>query len=258
MSNNLKHTATSFPLITVISLVLLLAITLFSGFDKSLFLFLNESFSALPAGFWEFTTTLSDPWVAPLLTFVIFFRQPNFVRALLICSLISLVANYSLKHGFDFPRPNHVLAEGEFNLIGPDIQSPSFPSGHTLGIFAMMGLVSFWNNVKLTSGLLFSLAALIALSRIALGVHWPSDIIFGALVGWFTAWLAVYLNSRFETEIHENVKMALYGVVLLSAIWSVINKTPYSTGQWLSTGVSLFAIAYSLRTLTELMHRQKG
>ncbi|WP_158278768.1 phosphatase PAP2 family protein [Leucothrix arctica] len=258
MSNNLKHTAPSFPLITVISLVLLLATTLLSGFDKSLFLFLNESFSALPASFWEFTTTLSDPWVAPLLTFVIFFRQPNFVRALLICSLISLVANYSLKHGFDFPRPNHVLAEGEFNLIGPDIQSPSFPSGHTLVIFVMMGLVSFWNNVKLTSGLLFGMAALIALSRIALGVHWPSDVIFGALVGWLTAWLAVVLNNRLEAEINTNVKMGLYGVVLLCAIWSIINKTPYSTGQWLNTAVALFAVAYSLRTLTELMHRQKG
>ena len=257
MTNNLKNTAPSFPLITVVSLVALLFASWLLGVNE-LFLPLNAALNALPAGFWGFTTTLADPWVAPLLTFVLFFRQPNFVRALLICVGISFIAHYSLKYGIGFPRPNHVFAPNEFILTGPDIQSPSFPSGHTMVIFSMMGLISFWNNVKLTSGLLFTLATLIAISRIALGVHWPLDIVFGALVGWTVAWLAVTLNSRLQTEVSSRVKMGLYGAVLLCAIWTVINKTPYPAGQWLSTAVALFAIAYSLRTLTELMHREKG
>lgn len=251
-------TSPKFPVITSISLLLILVLIWLSGINKPLFSVLNSTFTILPAGFWEFTTTLSDPWAAPLLTFVIFFRQASFVRALVIASVIAVIANYSLKYGFDIPRPNNVLPEGDFVLIGPDIQSPAFPSGHTITIFAMMGLVSFWNGVKLTSGLLFGFAALIALSRIALGIHWPADIVFGALIGWLTAWLAVFINSRCTAEIPSKIRMAMYGVVLLCAIWSVINKTPYPTGQWLSTAISLFAIAYSLRTLTELMHRQKG
>ena len=258
MNSHLEKTTPTFPLITVIILVIMLAATLLSGIDEPLFTFLNQSFSTLPAGFWAFTTTLSDPWVAPLLTFVIFFRQANFVRALLICAVIALISSYGFKYGFDVARPNHVFEQGQFRLIGVDIQSPSFPSGHTLTIFTMLGLVSFWNNVKLTTRLLFSLAFLIALSRIALGVHWPSDLLFGALLGWLGAWLAVFLNSRFDAEIKPSRQMGLYFVVLLCAIWSVTHKTPYPTGQWLSTAVSLFAIAYSLKTLTGLMHRQKG
>ena len=251
-------TAPKFPLITSVSLLVVLVLIWLTGINEPLFSWLNNALTILPAGFWEFTTTLSDPWAAPLLTFVIFFRQAGFVRALMIGSAIAVIANYSLKYGFDIPRPNHVLQEGSFVLIGPDVQSPSFPSGHTITIFAMMGLVSFWNGVKLTSGLLFGFAALIALSRIALGVHWPADIVFGALVGWLVAWLAVFINSRCPAEVPKGMKMGMYGVILLCAIWSVINKTPYPTGQWLSTAVSLFTIAYSLRTLTELMHRQTG
>ncbi|RVU82784.1 phosphatase PAP2 family protein [Leucothrix sargassi] len=248
----------SFPLIPVISLSVILVLLLISGVDQPLFFALNSAFSALPNGFWEFTTTLSDPWVAPLLTFVIFFRQASFVRALIICVVLALIANYGLKYGFDIARPNHVLSADQFNLIGVDIQSPSFPSGHTLTIFAVLGLVGFWNQVALTGRLLFALAVLIALSRIALGVHWPSDIVFGALVGWLVAWSAVVLNQRLPTEIEPKFQMGMFGVVLLCAIWSVTHKTPYPTGQWLSTAVALFAIAYSLRTLTELMHREKG
>lgn len=251
-------TAPLFPLKTTISLFVLLLVMWLSGVNEPLFTFLNKTLQLLPQGFWQFITTLADPWVAPLLTFVILFRQVNFVRALLICSVIAVIANYSLKHGFDIPRPNNVLPPKDFFLIGPDVQSPSFPSGHTITIFAMMGVISFWNQVNLTSRLLFTLAAFIALSRIAVGVHWPMDLVFGALIGWLVAWLAVSLNSRLESNMQPYVQMALYGIVLLGAIWAVINKTPYPQAQWLSTAISLFAIAYSLRSLTELMHRQKG
>lgn len=256
-SKTIMKTAPAFPLKTAITLSALLIVVWLAG-NEPLFILLNGALNILPENIWQFITTLADPWVAPLLTFVILFRQVDFVRALLICSVLAVIANYSLKHGFDLPRPNHVMPPEQYILIGPDVQSPSFPSGHTITIFAMMGVISFWNQVSLTSRLLFTLATFIALSRIAVGVHWPMDLIFGSLVGWLVAWFAVSINCRLESDMQPYLKMALYSVVLLGAIWAVVNKTPYPAAQWFSTAVALFAIAYSLRSLTELMHRQKG
>jgi undecaprenyl-diphosphatase len=58
---------------------------------------------------------------------------------------------------------------------------PSFPSGHAAGSFAFAAFIGASNR---RAGLaLAGLASLIALSRVALGVHYPSDVAAGALLG---------------------------------------------------------------------------
>lgn len=58
----------------------------------------------------------------------------------------------------------------------------SFPSGHASVSFALATVLSFrWPRGRV---IWFALAAGVALSRVALGVHWPSDVIVGAGVGW--------------------------------------------------------------------------
>jgi undecaprenyl-diphosphatase len=58
---------------------------------------------------------------------------------------------------------------------------PSFPSGHAAGSFAFAAFIGATNR---RAGLVLAgLATLIALSRVALGVHYPSDVAVGALLG---------------------------------------------------------------------------
>jgi undecaprenyl-diphosphatase len=58
---------------------------------------------------------------------------------------------------------------------------PSLPSGHAAGIFAFATFVAVhdrrWGAVAL------GLAVLVALSRVALGVHYPTDVLLGAAIG---------------------------------------------------------------------------
>jgi undecaprenyl-diphosphatase len=72
--------------------------------------------------------------------------------------------------------------------------STSFPSGHAASAAAgAMALSRVWPAATLS---LWLLAAIIMLSRVALGVHYVSDVIAGALVGLYAAWLATVPPSR--------------------------------------------------------------
>ena len=69
---------------------------------------------------------------------------------------------------------------------------PSFPSDHAAAAFAIAFCVlafSRWAGVGFLSA-----ATLIGLSRIALGMHYPSDVLAGLLVGWAAALLVVQLG----------------------------------------------------------------
>jgi len=254
----MKRLNTPFPTIFCSILLLLLVACLFSKADQPLFLLLNNASEALPDTAWGFLTTLSDPIVAPLLVFSVFYRNQLFLRAFFIALVLALLSNYALKYGLGFERPPALLAPEAFNMIGPNPTSPSFPSGHTLAIFTLMGLVSAWYQKRAISITVFFAATVISFARISVGAHWPSDILFGAFVGCIVGWLAVEISSKFDRDIPESAVLSGYFIVLFAGIISLINKTPYAAGQWLSTAAALFAIAYALKSITELLHRQKG
>jgi undecaprenyl-diphosphatase len=74
----------------------------------------------------------------------------------------------------------------------------SFPSGHSAFFFAMAMAIYFYNK-KL--GIIFFIAAIFMnVSRVIAGVHYPSDIIGGMIVGIITAWLIHFLAERIKSE----------------------------------------------------------
>jgi undecaprenyl-diphosphatase len=65
--------------------------------------------------------------------------------------------------------------------------SKSFPSGHSATSFACATVLAFF--VPRAAPLFYVLAAAIAYSRLYVGVHWPTDVIVGSLLGVVTALL---------------------------------------------------------------------
>jgi len=94
---------------------------------------------------------------------------------------------------FLWPR-ERPFVNNEVNLLFPYIE-PSFPSGHAAFTFALATVI-YYNNKK--AGILFFIAGfLISLSRVFAGIHWPSDILAGAIVGIFSGWLIHKISNRF-------------------------------------------------------------
>ena len=86
------------------------------------------------------------------------------------------------------PRPFVALSEYIFQPLITDASiDPSFPSDHSLVAFALATfLAKFFANRQITV-ILYLWASLIAFSRVAVGVHYPTDIIIGALIGYLGA-----------------------------------------------------------------------
>ncbi|PIV14016.1 hypothetical protein COS44_01285 [bacterium (Candidatus Gribaldobacteria) CG03_land_8_20_14_0_80_36_40] len=86
------------------------------------------------------------------------------------------------------------LTSNGVNLLLYHTPSASFPSGHTAFFFALSTLIYFYNK---KAGFLFlSASFLIGISRIFCGLHWPADILAGALVGIFSALLVKKIFSK--------------------------------------------------------------
>jgi membrane-associated phospholipid phosphatase len=89
---------------------------------------------------------------------------------------------FALKAGFSLPRPFVVLPPGSVHIMDGIIQAEkpmtSFPSGHSA--FIMLMAAGLWPILTRGGRMLACLCvAWVALSRIALGVHFPADIVGG-------------------------------------------------------------------------------
>jgi len=73
----------------------------------------------------------------------------------------------------------------------------SFPSGHTMEVFAMAGALSLLFRKKEIVIPIYLWAMLVAYSRMALGVHYPSDVLAGIIIGTFIGWGVPWCYTRF-------------------------------------------------------------
>lgn len=85
----------------------------------------------------------------------------------------------------------------QVNLLLHHAPSASFPSGHAAFFFALSALICFYN--KKTGIILLSVSFLIGISRVFCGLHWPADILGGALVGILSA-LIIKKISRYRSS----------------------------------------------------------
>lgn len=120
-------------------------------------------------------------------------REPIKVISLALTWLLAVLIEQTIKRHFKRPRPFTQVADARM-LQPRQPRDPSFPSGDAMRVWLFtLALVFVAVIPAYLSAALLVVAVLVSLGRVALGVHYPADVIAGAGLGVtaFAIWFAL-------------------------------------------------------------------
>ena len=118
-------------------------------------------------------------WLVIAAVAALYWRRPTILAYVLAGDVIASLTSGALRALIGRERPSE-----RFALPEPLVHTPgssSFPSGHATTSFACAALLAWLTPLPRVA--LFALATLIAFSRVYVGVHYPLDVIGGAVLG---------------------------------------------------------------------------
>ena len=174
--------------------------------DQKLFLLINnQTANALFDGFFPWWTDFQkSAWflfmVLPTLLVLLFLRRKLkgllvFLGALATASLADFLSSEVLKEFFQRPRPLQSEIASQVILRGPDQGGYSLPSSPALAAFAFVVFLSvYFPKARVP---LLVLASLTAYSRVYCGVHFPGDVIAGAIFGSLLGFVLAFVTKKY-------------------------------------------------------------
>lgn len=175
-------------------------IDIITGIDRDILLFIQEYIRNpvlnIPM---IFITSLGNAglfWIIASLL-MLAAKRTRKTGFLALCALFAgfLVTNLLIKNLAARIRPYEAFPAIELLIKRP--LDFSFPSGHATSSFAAACIYCRYLNRPAGIAAIV-LACLISFSRLYVGVHYPSDVICGVIIGILAAWLVSYLDRRFR------------------------------------------------------------
>ena len=165
---------------------------LFKALDIKIFFLINQTLSNPVFDSIMPLITNKNNWV--LIIIILFFYlaimngrrgQIAFVILIVVVGFTDSFSTFILKPYFGRIRPSYDIYE-YINLLVAKGGKWSMPSNHAANISAIAVVLSyFYDKMKIP---LYSLAIIIAFSRVYVGVHYPADVLLGGLIGYGMAW----------------------------------------------------------------------
>lgn len=141
-----------------------------------------------------------------ILIVVLIFRKHSIWKALIVSLIISLAIHFLINEWFfkwvltwfDIFRPRPYTVHSDILAIGHPFADSSFPSSHMAFTTLMVVILSHFERRILPYGV--TLIVLMGLSRIHNGMHYPSDVLIGIIMGMIYGSLGLYGIARLWLE----------------------------------------------------------
>ncbi|MDM1408829.1 phosphatase PAP2 family protein [Myroides sp. DF42-4-2] len=171
--------------------------------QKEWFYFINAYLKEHPQMIFNLTQIGDAMIFLSFLTFLLRYA-PKIWESIITALLISMLLTLSLKESFSIPRPAKIFDYKTFTIIGEKlIGSTSCPSGHSITIFTILTVLLFTLVPKNASYRLpyficaISMGLLFAFTRVAVGAHYPLDVIIGCILGYLSGLLGVCITQKY-------------------------------------------------------------
>ncbi|HEY7708973.1 MAG TPA: phosphatase PAP2 family protein [Candidatus Entotheonella sp.] len=178
----------------------------FEQLDHQLFFAINNGWSApvLDYLFWIVSTFGNGTGMVLGALVLLWCCDRDLVKRhwawLLLAVFMGAAVMQALKYGIGRPRPLSTFAllvesgQAHINVVGRALSHRSFPSGHAQAAASVLTYLGclyprYW--LGWGTGILLA-----AIGRVYVGVHFPSDVIAGAIIGSFSAFAVVYLQTH--------------------------------------------------------------
>lgn len=232
-----------------LALVLLLLVV-WGGLDERLFFFFNGLSEFTGPGFWAQVTFLGDGLVCAVLLLPWIRRNPGRVWGGLLGAVLMVVILRTFKAVLGLPRPLGVLEPELVTVIGPGHRRSAFPSGHAATMALLAGTWALSSTRRFAPAIGTGVAVLVGVSRVVVGVHWPSDVLAGLALGWTSAWIGLRWARRFPWGAEGTGHRVLTGALFLSAlVLLVIDHTGYPGVIWTQRAIALACIGWGIREI---------
>lgn len=147
-----------------------------------------------------FTKVVSLKYIVPLLLlFIIYQRTRKYGLHILVSGLLQIaIGTYFLKPLIARARPFFI--DPSIQLIIKAPKGFSWPSGHSGLAFAFAFAIFFSDCPKYLKVLSLIFAALVGFSRLYLQVHFPTDVLSGAVLGFLCGYFGKFILDKFDNE----------------------------------------------------------
>lgn len=209
-------------------LLFLVAAVEAGGWNRPVFLWFNGLSTFSGAGFWAHVTILGDGLVCAVLFLPWVRKHPERVWGGFLGALVAVIILRVFKDLLSLPRPLAVLPEEMVTVVGPGHRMSAFPSGHATTFALWAGVWALSTSRRWLSLVLVAVMTLVAASRMAVGVHWPVDVLAGAALGWVGVWMGLRWAGRLPWGVEPTGRRILAGALLVAGlVLLVIDHTRY-------------------------------
>lgn len=233
------------PTLALAGMVILLA----SGTNRNLFLYLNGLGTIVSDVVWQSLTVLGGTLAGLTLLAPLIGRRPDMLWSLALAVVIATLWVHGLKDPIGSLRPPAVIPAELLHIIGPAHHYGSFPSGHSTTIFTVAGVLSLYLKRSALVWLL-PVALLIAISRVAVGVHWPIDVLGGAFGGWLSAVFGTLFAQHWQWGTNRTGKWIIGLALIVCAVTLLISPdTNYPDAVILQQGLAILCLLPALQII---------